>query len=149
MYFNIKLCMVVHSCHLAHVDSYVFFLMIRRPPRSTRTDTLFPYTTLFRSGGFAVPARIPMTEKQRAALLALPDTEEAVVQHHSLDAADLAAIADARTPETRLGYALQLCCLRYPGRHLRKGELLPAIMLDHIAEDRKSTRLTSSHSCAS
>src|SRR3546814_11351877 len=31
----------------------VFFLMIRRPPRSTRTDTLFPYTTLFRS---ATPA---------------------------------------------------------------------------------------------
>src|SRR3546814_18918609 len=31
---------------------YLFFvLMIRRPPRSTRTDTLFPYTTLFRSGG--------------------------------------------------------------------------------------------------
>src|SRR3546814_1105826 len=28
---------------------YIFFLMIRRPPRSTRTDTLFPYTTLFRS----------------------------------------------------------------------------------------------------
>src|SRR3546814_17362540 len=28
-----------------------FFLMIRRPPRSTRTDTLFPYTTLFRSPG--------------------------------------------------------------------------------------------------
>src|SRR3546814_6634217 len=26
-----------------------FFLMIRRPPRATRTDTLFPYTTLFRS----------------------------------------------------------------------------------------------------
>src|SRR3546814_11434092 len=29
--------------------TYFFFLMIRRPPRSTRTDTLFPYTTLFRS----------------------------------------------------------------------------------------------------
>src|SRR3546814_20203682 len=28
---------------------YCFLLMIRRPPRSTRTDTLFPYTTLFRS----------------------------------------------------------------------------------------------------
>src|SRR3546814_12142043 len=27
----------------------IFFLMIRRPPRSTRTDTLLPYTTLFRS----------------------------------------------------------------------------------------------------
>src|SRR3546814_6035907 len=30
-----------------------FFLMIRRPPRSTRTDTLFPYTTLFRSTWFS------------------------------------------------------------------------------------------------
>src|SRR3546814_20429001 len=32
-----------------YVDVGLFFLMIRRPPRSTRTDTLFPYTTLFRS----------------------------------------------------------------------------------------------------
>src|SRR3546814_20735376 len=32
----------------------LFCLMIRRPPRSTRTDTLFPYTTLFRSGGFGL-----------------------------------------------------------------------------------------------
>src|SRR3546814_6570553 len=31
---------------------FIFFLMIRRPPRSTRTDTLFPYTTLFRSWSF-------------------------------------------------------------------------------------------------
>src|SRR3546814_6749397 len=30
-------------------ELFFFFLMIRRPPRSTRTDTLFPYTTLFRS----------------------------------------------------------------------------------------------------
>src|SRR3546814_14931698 len=35
---------------------WFFFLMIRRPPRSTRTDTLFPYTTLFRS---MVPAGTP------------------------------------------------------------------------------------------
>src|SRR3546814_11427071 len=32
----------------------IFFLMIRRPPRSTRTDTLFPYTTLFRSRGLEI-----------------------------------------------------------------------------------------------
>src|SRR3546814_12997698 len=38
-----------------------FFLMIRRPPRSTRTDTLFPYTTLFRSGGWH--AFIPVLER--------------------------------------------------------------------------------------
>src|SRR3546814_13596402 len=38
-------------CSLLLFSNVVLFLMIRRPPRSTRTDTLFPYTTLFRSGG--------------------------------------------------------------------------------------------------
>src|SRR3546814_11322412 len=39
------------SCICMLLLSFLFFfLMIRRPPRSTRTDTLFPYTTLFRSG---------------------------------------------------------------------------------------------------
>src|SRR3546814_5717189 len=38
-----------------------FFLMIRRPPRSTRTDTLFPYTTLFRSVRTRTP-RLPITD---------------------------------------------------------------------------------------
>ena len=81
-----------------------------------------------------MPACVPMTERQRGALLALPDTDDMVVRHHSLTRDDLAAVAEARTPETRLGYALQLCCLRYPGRYLRQGETLPALMLDHIAE---------------
>src|SRR3546814_18871588 len=44
----------------------VFFLMVRRPPRSTRTDTLFPYTTLFRSG----PAPAHRARSQAAACLA-------------------------------------------------------------------------------
>src|SRR3546814_2331784 len=40
--------------------------MIRRPPRSTRTDTLFPYTTLFRSGGIEqiIAAIIIKAERQ-------------------------------------------------------------------------------------
>src|SRR3546814_12600895 len=37
--------------------SLLFLLKIRRPPRSTRTDTLFPYTTLFRSAGIDVIGR--------------------------------------------------------------------------------------------
>src|SRR3546814_13617289 len=40
-------CLVILSVLIDSV--FLFFLMIRRPPRSTRTDTLFPYTTLFRS----------------------------------------------------------------------------------------------------
>src|SRR3546814_1994332 len=42
------------SIALVVTVSCVFFLMLRRPPRSTRTDTLFPYTTLFRSIPFRV-----------------------------------------------------------------------------------------------
>src|SRR3546814_15545903 len=37
---------------------FFFFLMIRRPPRFTRTDTLFPYTTLFRSQAEHVGTRM-------------------------------------------------------------------------------------------
>src|SRR3546814_12353520 len=40
---------LVHAYCVSLFKHLVFFLMIRRPPRSTRTDTLFPYTTLFRS----------------------------------------------------------------------------------------------------
>src|SRR3546814_18029963 len=42
---------------------YCFFLIRRRPPRSTRTDTLFPYTTLFRS--------LPLLPESERAMLAL------------------------------------------------------------------------------
>src|SRR3546814_6687398 len=50
-----------------------FFLMIRRPPRSTRTDTLFPYTTLFRSEDGC--GRGPLRHRQRRlrAVLAVHD----------------------------------------------------------------------------
>src|SRR3546814_13869047 len=41
---SLYLCVLSYLCY-----TILFFLMIRRPPRSTRTDTLFPYTTLFRS----------------------------------------------------------------------------------------------------
>src|SRR3546814_15539749 len=50
--YILSLCLC-HACILyrcvVFVLCFFFFLMIRRPPRSTRTDTLFPYTTLFRS----------------------------------------------------------------------------------------------------
>src|SRR3546814_13349593 len=43
----------------------IFFLMIRRPPRSTRTDTLFPYTTLFRSAARRKPHKSPVGNTTR------------------------------------------------------------------------------------
>src|SRR3546814_21138969 len=50
-----SVCIVCVFCVMDCVGSscLFFFLMIRRPPRSTRTDTLFPYTTLFRSDSYA------------------------------------------------------------------------------------------------
>src|SRR3546814_2065736 len=56
--------------------------MIRRPPRSTRTDTLFPYTTLFRSGmsrllaclGFLKSPVKPISNKSKET--AMPDTND-------------------------------------------------------------------------
>src|SRR3546814_17669517 len=59
------LCLVCYRC--------IFFLMIRRPPVSTRTDTLFPYPTLFRS--------IALADEQRAALAGGLDRESATVDH--------------------------------------------------------------------
>src|SRR3546814_12660931 len=55
MYLEILLLLFLLSCSYGLLifcllySVFFFFLMIRRPPRSTRTDTLFPYTTLFRS----------------------------------------------------------------------------------------------------
>src|SRR3546814_14162667 len=73
--------------------SVFFFLMIRRPPRSTRTDTLFPYTTLFRSleralGLAAVETRWIGDEPQRA----LRDPE--VAQQHADEAPHRRQVAD-------------------------------------------------------
>src|SRR3546814_14964694 len=58
--FGSYLC--THSSVLCFV--FFFFLMIRRPPRSTRTDTLFPYTTLFRSHRVLVV--VPVHSQRRA-----------------------------------------------------------------------------------
>src|SRR3546814_17238956 len=72
MRFLIVFCVCVHVLFFVcfvhflttstFLTSHFFFvLMIRRPPRSTRTDTLFPYTTLFRSQ----PDRNPPRFRQR------------------------------------------------------------------------------------
>src|SRR3546814_20879660 len=54
-----------------------FFLMIRRPPRSTRTDTLFPYTTLFRSKRHCLPGGV-MNWVRRPAI---PEGAKIIVFH--------------------------------------------------------------------
>src|SRR3546814_18267455 len=101
--------------------SLFFFLMIRRPPRSTRTDTLFPYTTLFRSayGGAgsidgSIPGRfwINLRTTDLHSKYSLPD----LTMHEAI-----------------------------PG-HAWQGEYAHAMpLIRTMLADRKSTRLNSSH----
>src|SRR3546814_6193307 len=58
---------------------FFFFLMIRRPPRSTRTDTLFPYTTLFRSAA--------ASRRQRAVPPSAAGHQAAAAEIHGIPAA--------------------------------------------------------------
>src|SRR3546814_15636857 len=70
-------------------SSYVFFLMIRPPPRSTRTDTLFPYTTLFRSIGPLIPQGTP-AEKEAQRVAAMSDQGSAAMENQFTYRSDLA-----------------------------------------------------------
>src|SRR3546814_17447667 len=93
-----------------------FFLMIRRPPRSTRTDTLFPYTTLFRSQSAHAETGLKATRLMdvRAVLQAAAEAKDAGSQRFCMGAA-------WRNPKDRD----------------------MASIVEMI--DRKSTRLNSSH----
>src|SRR3546814_3689045 len=64
---------------------YLFvFLMIRRPPRSTRTDTLFPYTTLFRSSTVVVGQRAVVHDLQQQVEDIRVRLLDFVEQHHRM-----------------------------------------------------------------
>lgn len=78
--------------------------------------------------------RAVLSEEQRAALLALPDTEAELVRYWTLSRDDLRTIVSRRRPHNRLGFAVQLCALRYPGRLLRPGELIPQRPLAFVAD---------------
>lgn len=69
--------------------------------------------------------RAVLTARQRAALFDLPDDEASLLKHYTLDDEDIEHIRTRRRPENQLGFALQLCVFRYPGRLLKAGEVIP------------------------
>src|SRR3546814_2749938 len=68
-------CVVSCSDDVIPISCVFFFFMIRRPPRSTRTDTLFPYTTLFRSAGGRADEAEDFQDAQGLAHARPPDSE--------------------------------------------------------------------------
>src|SRR3546814_21147590 len=113
----------------------LFFLMIRRPPRSTRTDTLFPYTTLFRSPPsqtrrphevLHLPRQHPLDQRTlRRRDRLLPDVSIRVARPRRARQDHRARQRTAAVPATQ----------GRPRRPRRQGTV----------RDRKSTRLNSSH----
>src|SRR4051794_13000359 len=78
--------------------------------------------------------RILLTATQRAALLALPAERPELARFWTLSEPELAFLGRRRRDRNRLGVALQLCALRYPGRLLRPAEIVPAVATAFVAE---------------
>src|SRR3546814_15233137 len=106
--------------------------MIRRPPRSTRTDTLFPYTTLFRSEGVAqgVEGRLHHVVRIRR-----PHRlgDHVVYPERLENRAHRTAGDDAGAHR------------RGTDHHAAGTEVAEHVVMERAALDRKSTRLNSSH----
>src|SRR3546814_4775647 len=126
-----------------------FFLMIRRPPRSTRTDTLFPYTTLFRStapgaGGVGI---VRLSGPRSAAIAhevcGGRPLRPRIARHVRFRDADGATIDDGialyfRAPASYTGE--DVVELQAHGSRAVLQQLV-----ERCQADRKSTRLNSSH----
>ena len=80
-----------------------------------------------------MPRRSIWSARQRAALFDLPTDEAALLRHYTLSDDDIEHIRVRRGEHNRLGFALQLCAFRYPGRILVAGEAIPLNVLRCIA----------------
>src|SRR3546814_3882606 len=114
--------------------------MLRRPPRSTRTDTLFPYTTLFRSG-----AAVVIGDAVDVARIRMMD----VTADHAIKFTPLAFMRQ-RVLECRDDIDGGLDVLlgkrgQRPVAHAEQGATAIEPVIETHRADRKSTRLNSSH----
>src|SRR3546814_19867142 len=107
-----------------------FFLMIRRPPRPTRTDTLFPYTTLFRS--HCSTEQWPITTEERhpaarsIATAALSgrdwfDDQEAAARWRNALTGEIMAVTSASPAFLRAQFSCgSACTVGLPGRDRKR-----------------------------
>src|SRR3546814_6248742 len=130
--------------------------MIRRPPRSTRTDTLFPYTTLFRSGGALMQEGILSLMQMPRSIIAVEQVKDAGLPYIVLltdpttggVSASFAMVGDIAIaePGAVIGFAGARVIEETIREKLPEGFQKAEYLLQHgMVEDRKSTRLNSSH----
>src|SRR3546814_9388588 len=109
-YFNLHIC----------ISYYLFFfLMIRLPPRSTRTDTLFPYTTLFRSimdSGEIKHPRILLEHWHRSpgypSTCSVRQAPKISSSHHALDVSDLRSEEHTSELQSLMRISYAVFCLK-------------------------------------
>jgi Domain of unknown function (DUF4158) len=80
-----------------------------------------------------MPPRTLLSSEQRTRLFAIPTDAPEMIRHYVLDADDLALVGARRRAGNRLGFAVQLCALRHPGRVLDPSESPPPPMLAFVA----------------
>lgn len=83
-----------------------------------------------------MPRRNLLTTAERTGLLAFPATDDEFIQHYTFAEPDLSVIHQRRGSHNRLGFAVQLCYLRYPGFALPTDAEPPASLLNIVAEVR-------------
>src|SRR3546814_20012499 len=124
---------------------FFFFLMIRRPPRSTRTDTLVPYTTLFRSTN-APPAISPCTIGSGKMPTPPPAFAMSIIIRALLHRlSDLAAIREAAIASRIRPWIGEWLASDQTGSAASVPRAKVAATAGLASQDRKSTRLNSSH----
>ncbi|EKO6290241.1 Tn3-like element TnAs3 family transposase, partial [Salmonella enterica] len=84
-----------------------------------------------------MPRRSILSAAERESLLALPDSKDDLIRHYTFNDTDLSIIRQRRGPANRLGFAVQLCYLRFPGVILGVDELPFPPLLKLVADQLK------------
>ncbi len=79
-----------------------------------------------------MPRRSILSAAERASLLLPPDTEDDLIRHYAFGETDLSLIRQRRGDANRLGVAVQLCLLRFPGQGLLPDAVVPVPLLQWI-----------------
>ncbi|RMO96689.1 hypothetical protein ALQ33_200224 [Pseudomonas syringae pv. philadelphi] len=80
-----------------------------------------------------MPRRSILSASERDTLLALPESQDDLIRYYTFNESDLSLIRQRRGDANRLGFAVQLCLLRYPGYALASDSVLPDPVIEWIA----------------
>jgi TnpA family transposase len=84
-----------------------------------------------------MPRRSILSAAERESLLALPNAKDDLIRHYTFSDTDLSIIRQRRGPANRLGFAVQLCYLRFPGAVLGVDEPPFPPLLKRVADQLK------------